>query len=192
MTIDHVNPEAPWPDLELLRAGTESRGHELVPRLTVYPRYIDGAWIEPVVMPHVLRASDSLGLAREDPWSPGEDLGRAVHSARRAAGGTHDEPRRGRAVRLFRARGSERDRVFAAADRLRREVNGDTVSYVVTRNIQYTNVGFTFRAGVPENTATMICGRNARTPSRRPQNRVLRPVLGVSSASSRSRSRTRA
>src|SRR5205823_14466128 len=39
-------------------------------------------------------------------------------------------------VRLFRARGAERDRVFAAADCLRREINGDTVTYVVTRNVR--------------------------------------------------------
>ena len=49
-------------------------------------------------------------------------------------------------MRLFPARGEERDRVFAAADRLRREVNGDAVTYVVTRNIQYTNVCY-FRCG---------------------------------------------
>jgi FO synthase len=49
-------------------------------------------------------------------------------------------------LRLFRARGSERDRVLAAADALRREVCGDEVSYVVTRNIQYTNVCY-FRCG---------------------------------------------
>ena len=49
-------------------------------------------------------------------------------------------------MRLFRARGDERQRVFAAADRLRREVCGDEVSYVVTRNIQYTNVCY-FRCG---------------------------------------------
>ena len=47
VTIDHVNPEAPWPELELLRAATESRGLELVPRLTVYPGHIDGGWIDP-------------------------------------------------------------------------------------------------------------------------------------------------
>ena len=49
-------------------------------------------------------------------------------------------------VRLFQARGAERDRVFAAADHLRRELNGDTVTYVVTRNIQYTNVCY-FKCG---------------------------------------------
>src|SRR5207248_5927285 len=49
-------------------------------------------------------------------------------------------------VRLVRARGAERERVLAAADRLRREVCGDDVTYVVTRNIQYTNVCY-FRCG---------------------------------------------
>jgi FO synthase len=43
-------------------------------------------------------------------------------------------------VRLFRARGPEFDEVCRAADALRRRVNGDSVSYVVTRNINYTNV----------------------------------------------------
>ena len=49
-------------------------------------------------------------------------------------------------VRLFAARGTERERVLAAADALRREVCGDEVTYVVTRNIQYTNVCY-FRCG---------------------------------------------
>jgi FO synthase len=147
VTIDHVNPEAPWPELELLRAATESRGLELAPRLTVYPRFVDSEWIDPAVLPHVLRASDSLGLAREDRWAPGE-TGPVPFVVRRDAlpwdaSGELDEDE---VVRLFRARGDERQRVFAAADRLRREVNGDEVTYVVTRNIQYTNVCY-FRCG---------------------------------------------
>ena len=43
-------------------------------------------------------------------------------------------------VRLFQARGDDFHEVCAAADRLRREVSGDTVTYVVTRNINYTNI----------------------------------------------------
>ena len=43
-------------------------------------------------------------------------------------------------VRLFQARGDAFAAVCAAADRLRRQVNGDVVSYVVTRNINYTNI----------------------------------------------------
>src|SRR5207302_9174579 len=72
VTIDHVNPEAPWPELERLRAATEGRGLSLAPRLPVYPEWISADWIDPGVLPAVLRASDSLGLAREDGWSPGE------------------------------------------------------------------------------------------------------------------------
>src|SRR5437899_8534681 len=46
VTIDHVNPEAPWPDLERLRTATESRGLELVPRLPVYPEWISERWLD--------------------------------------------------------------------------------------------------------------------------------------------------
>ncbi len=56
---------------------------------------------------------------------------------RAAAGETLGEAE---VVRLFEARGPAFDAVCHAADRLRQRVNGDTVSYVVTRNINYTNV----------------------------------------------------
>jgi FO synthase len=146
VTIDHVNPEAPWPELELLRAATEGRGLSLAPRLPVYPEWISPDWIDPGVLPAVLRASDSLGLAREDGWSPGE-AGAVPFMPRDVLPlATRDELGEGELTRLFRARGEERERVLAAADRLRREVCGDEVSYVVTRNIQYTNVCY-FRCG---------------------------------------------
>jgi FO synthase len=146
VTIDHVNPEAPWPELELLRAATESRGLELAPRLPVYPEWISGEWIDPKVLPAVLRASDSLGLAREDSWAPGEDVPIPFVPRDALPIDTRAELGEDEIVRLFRARGRERDRVLAAADRLRRDVCGDEVTYVVTRNIQYTNVCY-FRCG---------------------------------------------
>jgi FO synthase len=146
VTIDHVNPEAPWPDVERLRSATESRGLELAPRLPVYPEWLSGEWIDPKVMPAVLRAADALGLAREDPWSPGEDVGVPFVPRDALPVGTRDELGEEDLVRLFRARGRERDRVFAAADALRRDVCGDDVTYIVTRNIQYTNVCY-FRCG---------------------------------------------
>jgi FO synthase len=146
VTIDHVNPEAPWPEVERLRGATESRGLELAPRLPVYPEWISGRWIDPNVMPAVLRASDSLRLAREDGWAPGE-AGAVPFVPREALPiDSCDELGEEEIVRLFRTRGCERDRVFAAADRLRRETCGDEVTYVVTRNIQYTNVCY-FRCG---------------------------------------------
>jgi FO synthase len=146
VTIDHVNPEAPWPEVERLRAATESHGLALAPRLAVYPGWSSGAWLDPGLRPAVLRASDSLGLAREDAWSPGEDVGVPFVPRDALPVDTRDELGEDELVRLFRARGRERDRVFAAADALRRDVCGDDVTYVVTRNIQYTNVCY-FRCG---------------------------------------------
>ena len=69
-----------------------------------------------------------------------------VAARRRCRSARATSSARTRSSRLFRARGEERQRVFAAADALRREVNGDVVTYVVTRNIQYTNVCY-FRCG---------------------------------------------
>ena len=146
VTIDHVNPEAPWPEVERLRAATESRGLALAPRLAVYPDWISGEWLDPNVMPAVLRASDASGLAREDSWSPGETAPIPFVPRDVLPIDTRDELGEEEIARLFRARGEERDRVFAAADRLRRDVCGDEVTYVVTRNIQYTNVCY-FRCG---------------------------------------------
>jgi FO synthase len=151
VTIDHVNPEAPWPEIERLERATRSRGLELAPRLAVYPEYVADLdrWADPGVAPAILRGADSLGLAREDPWTPGtaETIPRRFVALRDTL--PHDsreELEEEELVRLFRARGRDRDRVLAAADRLRRETNGDEVTYVVNRNIQYTNVCY-FRCG---------------------------------------------
>jgi len=149
VTIDHVNPEAPWPELELLDQATESRGLQLAARLPVYPEFVSGRWLDARVMPHVLRASDAMGLAREDDWAPGESgpvPARFLMPRNPLPVDSRDELGEEELLRLLRARGSERERVLAAADALRREVCGDEVSYVVTRNIQYTNVCY-FRCG---------------------------------------------
>ena len=63
LTIDWVNPEAPWPHLDELRARTEKAGFELRSRLPLYPEYIDPEWIHPRLYNDVLAATDSDGLA---------------------------------------------------------------------------------------------------------------------------------
>jgi len=150
VTIDHVNPEAPWPELDRLAEATRSRGLELAPRLAVYPAYVAdlGRWCDPAVAPHVRCAADASGLERDDRWAPGEP-GSVPFVVRQDAVPlelTGAELGEEEITRLFEARGEETARVFAAADRLRREVSGDDVTYVVTRNIQYTNVCY-FRCG---------------------------------------------
>jgi len=150
VTIDHVNPEAPWPELEQLAKATRGRGLELTPRLAVYPEYVAelDRWCDPALSPHVRRAADASGLARDDDWAPGEPGSVPFVVQRNAipvelAG---EELGEDEITRLLGARGEEAARVCATADALRREVCGDDVTYVVTRNIQYTNVCY-FRCG---------------------------------------------
>ena len=150
VTVDHVNPEAPWPEVELLAEACRSRGLELAPRLPLYPEHVAelDRWADPAVAPAIRRAADAHGLAREDRWAPGEPVAVPFLVRRDAVpvGLVGEELGEAELVRLFGARDRERERVLAAADRLRREVCGDDVTYVVTRNIQYTNVCY-FRCG---------------------------------------------
>ena len=145
VTIDHVNPEAPWPEIERLREGTEAPGLALAPRLPVYPEFVSGLWLAPRVLTQALRSSDADGLAREDRWFSGSSQS-VPFTPRDALPLPTEELGEEEIVRLFSARGEELQRVLAAADRLRRETNGDEVTYVVTRNVNYTNVCY-FRCG---------------------------------------------
>ena len=73
VTPDHVNPEAPWPALDRLAEATAAAGLTLVPRLTVYPRFLrePEQWLAPRTRAAALRQADALGLARGDAWSAG-------------------------------------------------------------------------------------------------------------------------
>jgi FO synthase len=63
LTIDWVNPEQPWPHLRDLEERTRAAGHELRPRLPIYPEYIDAAWVDAGLMPKVREAVDLEGYA---------------------------------------------------------------------------------------------------------------------------------
>jgi FO synthase len=152
-----VNPESPWPHLRDLDEATATAGHVLVPRLTVYPAYIDARtrWLDPAIAPAVLRLADASGLARTDAWRAGggeaaerhrpallttgqplgPDLDALVTRARRGERLGEDD-----ISRLFAARGPAVTALAAAADDARREQAGDTVTYAVNRNINYTNL----------------------------------------------------
>jgi len=69
VTADHVNPERPWPDLDLLREVTEQRGFALAPRLTVYPEFVrrPDRWLDPSLHFPVMDRSDAECLGRDDP-----------------------------------------------------------------------------------------------------------------------------
>jgi FO synthase len=148
VTIDHVNPEAPWPEIVRLREATETAGAELAARLPIYPEYVADLerWADARVASEILRHADASGLAREDRWAAGATVRppRLPRSSPRLE--LDGELGEDAITELFSARGRDLAAVFAAADELRQEVSGDTVTYVVTRNINYTNVCY-FRCG---------------------------------------------
>ena len=152
VTPDHVNPEAPWPARARLARAAESRGKVLAPRLPVYPHYIHaGGWLDSRVRPFVLRAMEAEGLARDDPWSPGVADVEPEWPSVNGGGARTLETIIDRALagqrlaeteisRLLGARGAACRDVTTAADELRSSVIGDDITYVVNRNINYTNV----------------------------------------------------
>lgn len=162
VTPDHVNPEAPWPHLDTLAAQTAAAGKTLVERLAIHPAYVSAPerWLDPVLRTPVVRAVDAAGYVRDDgAWRTGDrtalppDLVAAAGaigapSIRRAEGvgavldraWADDVLSEAEIVRLFGARGVELAAVFGAADAFRRHLCGETVTYVVNRNINYTNI----------------------------------------------------
>jgi FO synthase len=158
LTPDYVNPEAPWPHLDELARETALAGKLLHERLTIYPQYAQRTdeWVDTALRTRVLRAVDADGLPRIDDWSPGDDapppaavLDAVRTPPRRVSADLTqllDRAVKGEAlderaiVRLFRARGDDFSAVVQAADRLRAEQCGDTVTFVVNRNINYTNI----------------------------------------------------
>jgi FO synthase len=70
LTVDFINPEAPWPALAELRRRTEAAGQQLVERLPVYPEHLlhHPEFFEPQVRDDCLRRVDASGFV---PPSPG-------------------------------------------------------------------------------------------------------------------------
>lgn len=159
ITIDHVNPESPWPQIEQLEKITNNKGMELVERLAIYPEYIeDQSWYDKNLHSGILELSDSSRYGRHDQWRCGESLsipasgkhdlwvnkksGDVSHEIKKILDKSihgfdldHDE-----ITKLFHTRGEDYHLVLNHADQLRQKINGDEVTYVITRNINYTNI----------------------------------------------------
>lgn len=155
LTVDHVNPERAWPEIEQLTDTLEKVGHTLAPRLTVYPEFAANQerWLDERIRTHVLRLSDAENLAREARWVSGGEVAPPTivrSSGSTAASGAVSEVLDGvrsghevgfdEIVTLFSARGAEVRDVAAVADELRQSIVGDEITFVKNRNINYTNV----------------------------------------------------
>ncbi len=158
LTPDFVNPEAPWPHLEELARETAAAGKYLQERLTIYPAYARQAetWVDDALRSRLLRSIDAEGLPRTDDWTPGAETpppARLLEAVSRSPkqvssdvaqilqrAACQERLDEAEIVRLFQARGDDLNAVLQAADDLRKRVCGDTVSFVVNRNINYTNI----------------------------------------------------
>lgn len=201
VTIDHVNPEKPWPRLDELAARSAESGFTLRERLCVYPEFVTRGepWLDPRLMPHVRALADpETGLAIADapvtgrPWqepdeqftatgrtdlhrtidtegrtsdrrddfdevygdwealreqaAPGMVPSRIEADVREALSVAADDPTRltdDQALALLHADGPALDALCGVADDIRTSVVGDDVTYIVTRNINFTNVCYT-------------------------------------------------
>ncbi|MEU4159395.1 bifunctional FO biosynthesis protein CofGH [Actinoplanes sp. NPDC026670] len=199
VTPDHVNPERPWPQIDLLAEKTEKFGFILQERLTIYPEYVrrgDEGWLDPRLKAHVTALAQDDGLAKTGtkpaglPWQePDESFGGgrvdlfksideegrtedrrsdfdhvygdwdevAAHVRSAPASMPTDvvaalklasedpaalllEQHEDKAMALFNADGPALDELARIADDLRKQVNGDDITYVVNRNINFSNV----------------------------------------------------
>ncbi|MFF9406549.1 bifunctional FO biosynthesis protein CofGH [Streptomyces anandii] len=201
LTIDHVNPERPWPQIDLLRERSAAAGFQLRERLCVYPEFVmrGEPWLDPRLLPHVRALADpETGLAREDapvegrPWqepeeaftstgrtdlhtsidtegrtgdrrtdfdevygdwsalreaaAPGmapERIDTDVRQALRTAAGDPAKLTDDEALALLHADGPALDALCQVADDVRKSAVGEDVTYIVTRNINFTNVCYT-------------------------------------------------
>jgi FO synthase len=138
---DHISPEHPFPSPSGVRKQLREEGVALTERLCVYPEYIDPEWISRPVM-DVIKARFWSFIPRRGSGRRGEvtvtdDVApRAIAKAGQGAPLTRDE-----LVSLFAERRPEViEEMRLAADELRSELAGDTVTFVVNRNINVSNI----------------------------------------------------
>lgn len=211
VTADHVNPERPWPHIDVVRAATEAAGFELRPRLTAHPEYVSAPqWIDRRLSAHVRALSGPGGLAVPDVKPVGLTWQQDIHGyeqfANQEAGGRVDlnltidsvgrseqarsdfasvygdwdevsarasrsqvgagqridadvraglrlaesnpaalaDPANDRvATALMSCEGEALATLAGIADAVREQVVGNDVTYVVNRNINFTNVCYT-------------------------------------------------
>jgi FO synthase len=138
---DHISPEEPFPSPHQVRKELAPRGYALTERLCVYPQYMDPEWMEQGVLDVVKLKYWSFiprrGSGRRSEEKIEPDLApRAIAKGREGLELSEDE-----LTALFaETRPEVVEEMRVAADELRAELAGGTVTFVVNRNINFTNV----------------------------------------------------
>ena len=141
---DHISPEHPFPSPHRMRKELKARGHALAERLCVYPQYMNPAWMEQGVLDAIKtsfwsfipRQGSGGGRRADAPDIRSELVPDAIARARDGALLSPEE-----LTALFAERRPEAvEDMRQAADELRAELAGNTVTFVVNRNINVSNV----------------------------------------------------
>ncbi len=138
---DHISPEEPFPSPHQVRKELAPRGYALTERLCVYPQYLDPEWMEQGVLDVVKLKYWSFiprrgsGRRQERPPAP-EIAPRAIERGSRGEALTEEE-----LTALFsETRPEVIEEMRVAADELRADIAEETVTFVVNRNINFTNI----------------------------------------------------
>ena len=138
---DHISPEEPFPSPHQVRKELAPRGFALTERLCVYPQYMDPEWMEQGVL-DVIKLKYWSFIPRRGSGRRSEETLEAGLSERAIAKGREgEELSEDELTALFsETRPEVIEEMRIAADELRAELAGDTVTFVVNRNINFTNV----------------------------------------------------
>jgi FO synthase len=139
---DHISPEHPFPSPHQVRKRLQADGVALTERLCVYSDYIDADWLAPGVLDTIKRRYWSFiprrGSGRADPPAP-------IRPG--LVAGAIEKGREGRALSaeeltamFAETRPEAIEQMRLAADELRADLAGETVTFVVNRNINISNV----------------------------------------------------
>jgi FO synthase len=139
---DHISPEHPFPSPHQARKRLQADGVALTERLCVYPQYIDGDWLAQGVLDTIKLKYWSFiprrGSGRTEPPAPirPELVSGAVQKGRDGLPLSADEL----TAMFAETRPEAIEQIRAAADELRSDLAGETVTFVVNRNINISNV----------------------------------------------------
>ncbi len=146
---DHISPEHPFPSPLQVRKRLRPLGYALTERLCVYPQYMNREWVDPAVL-GVLVDRFPTFLPRTGPPLNGNGNGNGAAPAAGSSDLTSQAVERARdgheltraeLVALFSERRPEAiEEIRAGADELRADLAGDVATFVVNRNINFTNI----------------------------------------------------
>jgi FO synthase len=138
---DHISPEHAFPSPHEVRKGLAPNGYALTERLCVYPQYMDSEWMEQGVLDVIKLKYWSFIPRRGSGRRSEEAIDGRLASEAVAKGRDGVELSEDELTALFaETRPAVIEEMRVAADELRAELVGDTATFVVNRNINFTNI----------------------------------------------------